>query len=400
MIDWPRPDILGHMLHSNIALLVNRQTKDDFATLCATDLTERKIAARYDASSTFPLWVYSVGANRIDLHDGDLISELPGRCANLNPSFVGAILDAMGLSTTDWQPESRSAPLRAENIFHYIYAVLHCPSYRERYAGFLRIAFPRIPIPGTYQLFAQLAALGAQLMKWHLLEHPSAIAISATSAPAGMDVPVFFGTNRRLQKVAEKARAIAATCSVVGSTSGHTTTTTMGKVFINGESGFENVDQQVWQHTIGGYQVLHKWLDDRRKAGRSLSDDDIAHWRRIYASLQATQALMAQVDQVINAHGGWPDAADSAQRAAFSTRHPPPDPATLAAMQAPLRRARFKPVSQAQHGLSFAADAADEMPEAVTPAGDAVVPDKAIRPAAIDDADAMRELRKVLGETR
>ena len=123
----------------------------------------------------------------------------------------------------------------------------------------------------------------------------------------------FFGTDFSLQKVAEKGKALAELSGDVG------------KVFINASSGFANVRQGVWQHTIGGYQVLHKWLDDRRKAGRSLSQDDITHWLRIYASLQATQALMLQVDAAIEANGGWPGA--------FSQNHPPPDAATLAAEQ-------------------------------------------------------------------
>ena len=100
----------------------------------------------------------------------------------------------------------------------------------------------------------------------------------------------------------------------------------IGKVYVNATSGFANVRQSVWQHTIGGYQVLHKWLDDRRKAGRSLSQDDITHWLRVYASLEATQTLMAQVDTAIDTHGGWPGA--------FSQNHPPPDAATLAVEQA------------------------------------------------------------------
>lgn len=68
--------------------------------------------------------------------------------------------------------------------------------------------------------------------------------------------------------------------------------------------------------------MLHKWLADRNKAKRSLSQDDITHWLRVYASLAATQKLMQQVDEAIEAHGGWPGA--------FSQKHPPPDAATLA----------------------------------------------------------------------
>lgn len=150
------------------------------------------------------------------------------------------------------------------------------------------------------------------MVAWHLLEHPNAIKIEAPHASKSGDT-AWFGKDFALTKVAEKGKALA---EVSGNT---------GKVFVNASSGFANVHQSTWQHTIGGYQVLHKWLDDRRKAGRSLSQDDITHWLRIYASLQATQALMLQVDAAIEANGGWPGA--------FSQSHPPHDAATLAAEQ-------------------------------------------------------------------
>jgi len=58
--------------------------------------------------------------------------------------------------------------------------------------------------------------------------------------------------------------------------------------------------------SICGYKVCPKWLDDRRKAGRSLSDDDITHYHRIVVALNETICLMAEIDKVIEAHGGWP----------------------------------------------------------------------------------------------
>ncbi len=51
MVDWPRPAVMGHMLSENLCLVANRQSKEPFAVLCASDLTERKIAAVYDAST-------------------------------------------------------------------------------------------------------------------------------------------------------------------------------------------------------------------------------------------------------------------------------------------------------------------------------------------------------------
>ncbi len=193
--------------------------------------------------------------------------------------------------------------------------MLHSQAYRQRYAAFLRTDFPRIPIPGSRKVFDALAKLGAELVAWHLLEHLNAIEIEANNA-VKTRATAWFGTDYTLVKVAEKSRELA---EVQG------TDDKVGKVFINATSGFANVHQSIWQHTIGGYQVLHKWLDDRRKAGRSLSQDDITHWLRVYAALQATQKLMGQVDEAIEANGGWPGA--------FSQNHPPPDAATLAEEQ-------------------------------------------------------------------
>ncbi|MDP1612930.1 MAG: type ISP restriction/modification enzyme [Sulfuritalea sp.] len=320
-----------------------------------------------------PLWLYGA---RSDKPNGQ------GRSANLNPAFVAALSKGVGLGESDWQPEKATAPINAEKVFHYIYAVLHSAQYREHYAGFLRIDFPRIPVPGSRALFDALSTQGEQLVQWHLLEHPTAVAITATTAPKGVNVPVFFGSDRRLIKVAEKSRELADLQATAAGPS--------GKVCINATSGFSGVAQTAWRHTIGCYQVLHKWLDDRRKAERSLSDDDIAHWRRIYAALEVTQALIGKVDQAIAANGGWPSA--------FSQDHPPPDPATLAAQPA-AKKPRAKRASAGQTSLFGDADEAEEgkpRPKArATPARTTRSAGGAAK-AELDDAASMAALREVL----
>jgi hypothetical protein len=271
---------------------------------CTSQITGLHTVSLKEINYLFPVWRYN--AER--------------RSPNLAPTFLIAVQSALNLSSTDYRPEDSNAPLNAEKIFHYLYAVLHSPAYRQRYAAFLRTDFPRIPIPGSLAVFNALAALGEQLVQWHLLEHPDAIKIEAACAHKQGAV-VFFGTDFELKKVAEKGKELAEPLGGVG------------KVYINATSGFENVHQPIWQHTIGGYQVLHKWLDDRRKAKRSLSQDDITHWLRIYASLEATQKLMLQVDEAIVANGGWPGEGKNNAQCAFSQNHPPPDAATLAAEQ-------------------------------------------------------------------
>ena len=87
-----------------------------------------------------------------------------------------------------------------------------------------------------------------------------------------------------------------------------------------GTIGFQGMPEEVWDFQIGGYQVCHKWLKDRK--GRTLSDEDIAHYQKIVVALNETIRIMAEIDEVIEAHGGWPDAfqtgseADEARRGA------------------------------------------------------------------------------------
>ena len=64
--------------------------------------------------------------------------------------------------------------------------------------------------------------------------------------------------------------------------------------------------EAVWNFHIGGYQVCEKWLKDRK--GRKLSKDDIAHYQKIVVALNETIRIMAEIDAVIEKHGGWPGA--------------------------------------------------------------------------------------------
>ena len=88
-----------------------------------------------------------------------------------------------------------------------------------------------------------------------------------------------------------------------------------GKVYLDTSqrkrsSYFEGVPEDVWNFHIGGYQVLYKWLYDRRgtrgEPGRTLTAEDIAHYQRIVVALKETIRLMEEIDEVIEEHGGWP----------------------------------------------------------------------------------------------
>lgn len=269
-------------------------------------------------------------------------------------------------------------------IFGYVYALLHSRVYRSRYREQLEEDFPRILIPARNEFFSELSEIGSELVAWHLLEHRDAVAITPTTQATGVAFPKFQGKDRALEKVGETNRELA---DIQVTSEGP-----MGRVLINSTSGFSDVLLPVWQHTIGGYQVLHKWLDDRRKAGRSLSDDDIAHWRRIYAALQATQKLTLRVDEVIERHGGWPSG--PGEGGAFSLDHPPPSVDVLVAQAAARPRGRRRAVQPGQQSLLKG----DDEPEPVPARPRAATPTERSSSEDLDDGETMCALRSALAE--
>jgi predicted helicase len=197
-----------------------------------------------------------------------------GRLPNFTRNFIVTLAETLGLRI-----EKSNLPegVTSEDIFHYTYAVFHSPGYRSRYAEFLKIDFPRLPITGKLDLFRALASLGGKLVALHLLESPM------------LEYPITKYINDRAPEV-EK---VSWSNNAVWLDKAKTT-------------GFKGVLEDVWKFHIGGYQVCEKWLKDRR--GRRLSKDDIAHYQKIVVALSETIRLMKEIDEVIEQHGGWPGA--------------------------------------------------------------------------------------------
>ncbi len=162
-----------------------------------------------------------------------------------------------------------------------MYAVFHSPEYRERYAEYLKTDFPRLPLTGDTALFRDLCRLGDELVGLHLMER---------TAPRLPDFPQ-PGDN-----VVSDVRYAPPTPN-----------DPVGRVYINATQYFAGVAPEVWEFHVGGYQVCHKWLKDRK--GRTLSYDDLNHYRRVVGALSETIRLMSAIDDAIEAHGGWPPGA-------------------------------------------------------------------------------------------
>ncbi len=283
--DRPRLDIIAHLFKSNLALNTVRQTKA--TTWQHAVVSNRPTPAVFveikDGSNVFPLYLYDNAETETPKRGGGtmlmaLFESSPGyvtRRANLNPKFIADLTERLGLKWLPVDSGDLKKTFGPEDVFNYAYAIFHSPAYRERYAEFLKIDFPRLPLTSDLKLFRTLAAKGAELVALHLMESPKLNELF-TEFPETGDC------------VVEKVQY----------------TDNDQRVWINAKQYFGGVPKAVWEFHIGGYQVCEKWLKDRK--GRTLGADEIEHYQRTVSALAETRTLMAQIDSLISDHGGWP----------------------------------------------------------------------------------------------
>ena len=291
----PRTEAMPHMLAGeNVALMTCRQAiGNGWKHLLTTQLIadDSMVSNRTrERGYLFPVYLYP-GVGRADT---SLFSRWAkgkdGRTPNLDSGFVEQIAAATELRfVSDGSGDLREA-FGAEDVFAYIYTVFHSPDYRGHYEAQLKLDFPRVPLPGSVDLFRQLAEAGHDLLALHLLESPK----------LGKPITTYTGPkNPEVGRVGWSNGTVWLDAGKTNAREGHRATKP-------GTIGFKGVPEQVWDFHIGGYQVCHKWLKDRK--GRTLSDEDVAHYQKIVVALSETIHIMAEIDEVIEAHGGWPDA--------------------------------------------------------------------------------------------
>jgi hypothetical protein len=192
-------------------------------------------------------------------------------------------------------------------------AIFHSPTYRTRYQEFLKIDFPRVPLTSDRELFRRLCGLGEELVGLHLMESPRLQDLVTTFPVKGSDVVEEW----RYVEVASSSREGGIPrndgCDVLqgGDTRQHGTGEIAssaalphprndkhtGRVYINKDQYFEGIEREVWEFHIGGYQVLQKWLKDRK--GRPLDWNDQQHYQKIVVALGETMRLMGEIDRAI-----------------------------------------------------------------------------------------------------
>ena len=295
ILERPVYGTMQHMLPgNNIGLISARSNKSQVADhfFCTKFIMEAKCGESTTQSSLFPLYIYPE-KGKLDL---DEPSDAPGgRRPNLDKKFVKELSEKIKLEFISDGTGDLKKTFGPEDIFNYIYAVFHSPAYRKRYAEFLKIDFPRLPLTSKLPLFRKLCALGDELVRLHLMENELDL---ITKYPIDGDHTV-----DKVRYSAENSKGEIATPSSRNA-GFRARNDVVGKVWINDKQYFDSVPSDVWEFQIGGYQVCHKWLKDRK--GRKLTIDDLYHYQYIVAALSLTIKLMADIDTVIDKNGGWP----------------------------------------------------------------------------------------------
>lgn len=236
-----RESIMVHLKKQNTALClikINSSSDGLFKVLVSSCMTDKTILSSKDNANVFPLYLYTDEFGK------------ETKVANLNEDEWQKFNNTIGRTTTP------------EELLAYIYAVLHSPRYRERYKEFLKIDFPRIPLPASESEFDRLAQIGQQLIDLHLMTDTQRWKCSTTFPEEGSQLIDLLKWKDN-------------------------------KVWINEKQYFGNVPEIVWNFFIGGYQPAQKWLKDRK--GRTMSFDDIKHYLHIVHALTETIKLMQKL---------------------------------------------------------------------------------------------------------
>lgn len=259
---YPRHEIHKHFVNkSNIGLTVCKQFKagDKYTHVFVTNnMVESSYVSNKtsEITSCFPLYLYENSEN------------IEGLCCEKIPNFNKEIVEKI--------QEKIQIKLNPLELFEYIYAVLHSPTYRNKYKEFLKTDFPKIPYPKNKEVFYKLSSYGEKLRELHLME-ASETENFISSYPVSGDSKITTKIHAKDWELYDKENQL-------------------GRIWINQEQYFEGIPLKVWEFYIGGYQPAQKWLKDR--VGRTLSFDDILHYQKIIVALNETDRIMKEIDKI------------------------------------------------------------------------------------------------------
>jgi len=336
----PAYDVMRHLLRGhNFGLIFMRQVavNEPYSHFCVSRglVDNRAFYSNKGIMSLAPIYLFPASEVRdkgqapLAVQTSHWPAGKDGRTPNLNPEFVADLEKRLGLKfvpdgkgdvAPGFSPASeQNADLKVgattfgpEDVFNYIYAIFHSPTYRTRYAEFLKSDFPRVPLTSDVNLFRLLCGLGAELVALHLLESPKLANPIARFPVNGSNLvdkgfPKYVAPGEPEQgtgKPVKEGRVYinrSAAVPAAGVEAGFSPADARLKAGATKDAAtgqyFEGVPPELWNFHIGGYQVCEKWLKDRR--GRTLTYDDLEHYCKVVTALSETIRLMAEIDAAI-----------------------------------------------------------------------------------------------------
>jgi hypothetical protein len=271
--------------------------------------------------SFFPLFTYTGGSSLSADHNDLFASAVAQRKANLT-TFARQYLTSLGLKPGE---DDETSTL----IWFHALAVGHSPRYLEENAAALTQNWPRVPLPKTAKVLKAGADLGRQIGALldpetpvegvtTLQVRPDLKGLGELAVTSDAGTPARNAADAHPSKPAGKSAritpaltpdlAIAARWGYAGQGGvtmpgpGQVTTGTRGEgyldIHLNATTRWKDVPEPVWNYTLGGYQVLKKWLSYRESAllGRPLTPDEAQHFTHHVRRITAILALHEKLD--------------------------------------------------------------------------------------------------------
>jgi hypothetical protein len=262
MVDWGRRELMRHVLEDNLSLCFMRQFSGDMDynhfLVSKYMVDNRTFFSSKGIIQQAPLYLYKEKASKKIHIQSLLIFEPEPEYLTKTPNIDKALYEKLN--------KTYKRIITPEEILYYIYAVFYSNIYRSKYSEFLKIDFPKVPFTADCDIFTTMAKLGNQLVDLHLMKSKL------------LDIPVskYQGDseNDRIGKVVYDEKE--------------------ERIYINKDKYFDHVTAETWNYQIGGYQVLQKFMKDRK--GRIM--DDSRYYGRIITALCKTMEFQKEIDDI------------------------------------------------------------------------------------------------------
>jgi hypothetical protein len=285
---------------------------------CACIATQQK--CRGESSS--PQLISQVGC--LDLLDRGA-SCFPATIVDVAGSLLSQVEIRPNLSTLAAARLAEMGANKGDLFFHAV-AIMHTPQYRAENKGALLCDWPRVPLPANAPLLSRSADLGRRVavlldadspihlgVEWSFLaaiklpQNPDmekCLQVTAGWGRRGRDSTVAPGPGSSAERPwstheSEKIAALAAASSLTPEDALALLGETCVDVHLNSKSHWSAVPTQVWNYSLGGYQVLKKWLSYRELPllGRPLQPTEAAHFANVVRRITAILLLGLELNR-------------------------------------------------------------------------------------------------------